>query len=86
MFLLGRVSVYVQVPFAFITLLIRCNLFCGQFSERPKATFGSGRICRLKEAISIADAVNKLKRHLGVPFVQLALARNMTERNRHVLE
>ena len=41
-----------------------------------KEVGGIGRMCKLATPISIRDAVDTLKKHIGVPFVQVALARN----------
>ena len=39
---------------------------------------GIGRMCTLKNEISIQEAVDKLKQHINVPHIQLALARKVT--------
>lgn len=41
-------------------------------------TIGSGRKCKLSTAITIKDVVEKIKTHIGIPHVRLALAKNKT--------
>ena len=35
-----------------------------------------GRVCKLATPVSIRDAAEKIKRHLGISHLQLALARH----------
>nr|CAD7579076.1 unnamed protein product [Timema californicum] len=40
----------------------------------PVAGHGTGRLCVLKKPISILEAVERVKRHINIPYVRLALA------------
>nr|CAD7440075.1 unnamed protein product [Timema bartmani] len=40
----------------------------------PVAGHGTGRLCVLKKPISILEAVERVKKHIGIPYVRLALA------------
>lgn len=37
---------------------------------------GAGRICKLSEEISLKEAVERIKKHIGIPHLRLALAKN----------
>ena len=43
--------------------------------QLPLPGYGMGRLIKLRERITIKDGVNKVKEHIGVPHVRLALAR-----------
>uniref|UniRef100_A0A1B6C875 NIF3-like protein 1 n=1 Tax=Clastoptera arizonana TaxID=38151 RepID=A0A1B6C875_9HEMI len=43
---------------------------------------GSGRICRLKTPISLSEAVDKVKKHINLPHLRLALAVGKTEESK----
>nr|CAD7454950.1 unnamed protein product [Timema tahoe] len=40
----------------------------------PVSGHGTGRLCVLKKPISILEAVERVKKHIGIPYVRLALA------------
>nr|CAD7430124.1 unnamed protein product [Timema monikensis] len=42
----------------------------------PVAGHGTGRLCVLKKPISILEAVDRVKKHISIPYVRLALASN----------
>jgi len=37
---------------------------------------GAGRICTLQKGITLAEAVRMIKKHIGIPFLRLALGKN----------
>lgn len=39
-------------------------------------SIGVGRICKLSEKISLKEAVEKIKKHIGIEHLRLALAKN----------
>lgn len=40
---------------------------------------GAGRFCTLTDEITVGDAVDRIKKHIGIDHLRLALARNQTE-------
>lgn len=37
---------------------------------------GAGRVCMISGNLNLEDAVQKIKTHIGVPYLRLALAKN----------
>lgn len=37
---------------------------------------GTGRICTITESLTLQEAINKIKQHIGVPYLKLAIAKN----------
>lgn len=71
----------VRLPTHFFTFI---DLIWGPFNLTPnvdnaqvvEVVNGMGRLCTLTSPLSIRNAVDTLKKHLSIPFLQLALARN----------
>ncbi|XP_022182891.1 NIF3-like protein 1 isoform X1 [Myzus persicae] len=58
----------------------KCNLFfhANKNESLPSCSTGSGRRCQFKHGLTISAAVEKIKRHLGVDNLMIALARGST--------
>ncbi|KAK7076166.1 NGG1 interacting factor [Halocaridina rubra] len=50
-----------------------------KLEQTPIPGHGTGRKCDLKSPITIREAVNKVKCHLKLPYIRLALAHNTNE-------
>ncbi|XP_026813187.1 NIF3-like protein 1 isoform X1 [Rhopalosiphum maidis] len=58
----------------------KCNLFfyANKNESLPSSSTGAGRYCQFNNRLTINDAIEKIKRHLGVDNLMIALARGST--------
>ena len=62
---------------------LRQKIICLALSIKlPLSGYGMGRIVQLDEAVTIEDAVSRIKKHLEISHVRLALARKASLQKR----
>lgn len=53
------------------------SLTCKPIQENAdNPDFGAGRLCLISQKVTLQEAIESIKNHIGVPYLKLALAKN----------